>query len=268
MRHPLQGLWFCKGDVAKWLRSELRRLRDTQKTGGHPARRGTTLSLLGIADVAFTMLEALNCVDEELLSLLQELLNLDRHRRALATNAEAFDRAAYSEAQQTLQGCVLGVREFARQNSISTSTASQWKRSDEYKEWVAFYKKCWTDRVGEYAEMVERQFPGITKGDAFRIAMLADGNGMLGAVRTQLSDERVRRDPDVLKAIGHVFEHIRSSFKVLPIKIEFMPRQDLSVLSPEEAKRQEQVVLGQLKRMIGDPSGKVARRGRKKKSTD
>jgi hypothetical protein len=38
-----------KEKCAEWLRSELRRLRDTQKTGGHPARRGTTLSLLEIA---------------------------------------------------------------------------------------------------------------------------------------------------------------------------------------------------------------------------
>lgn len=157
---------------AKWLRSELQRLRDAQKSGGHPARRGTTLSLLEIADVAFTLLEAINSVDDELLSLLQELLNLDRHRRMLGANVEAFDLAANSEAQQTLQGRAPGVRELARENSISVSTASQWKRSSEYRNKVEFYRSAWTDRLGGLVGVIKQKRPDIPEAEAFRIAML------------------------------------------------------------------------------------------------
>jgi hypothetical protein len=242
---------------AKWLRSELQRLRDLQKSGSHPARRGTTLSLLEISDAALTMLEAIKCIDDELLSLLQELLNLDRHRRSIAANLEAFDRAANSEALQTLQGKAPGVRALARENSISVSTASEWKRSAEYKAKVEFYIKCWTDRVGDYAEMVESKFPGMAHGHAFRIAMMADH--LLGQVRAQLSDEQVRRDPQVLKAIGLLFQHIRSNIKEPPISLHFLPDEDFSKMSPEDVQRQEAVVLEQLAKMIGDPKDKVGR---------
>lgn len=194
---------------AKWLRSELQQLRDYQKNGAHPTRRGTTLSLLEISDVAFTMLEAINGVDDELLSLLQELLNVDRHRRSIAVNLETFKWAANSEAQAVLQGADYGVRDLAREYSISVSTASAWKRSVKYRETVAFYKKWWTDRVGQYAEVVEGNFTGIAKGHAFRIAMLTDH--VFGSLRGQLSDDREMCDPT---AQGN-----RSSIRVYKIAV-------------------------------------------------
>ena len=101
-------------------------------------------------------------------------------------------------------------------------------------------QKVWTDGVGYLAEIVEGRFPGITKEHAFRLAMLTDS--LLGGVRTQLSDERMRRDPDVLKGIGQVIEHIRSSFEEPPISVGSLPKEDFSVLTPEEVQRQERVV--------------------------
>jgi len=248
---------------AKWLRAELQRLRDAQKGGGHPTRRGTTLSLLEIADVAFTMLEVINCTDDELLALLQELLNVDRHRRWIAANLEAFDRAASWEAQIVLQGAGCGVRKLARYICVSISTASQWKRSPEYKDKVAFYTRAWTDRFGDYVEMIEAQFAGILRGHAFRIAMMADAK--LERVRVQLSDERMRRDPDVLKMLSRVFEHIRTNFSEPepPITIVLPPKEDFSIFTPEDVRRQEAIVMDELTKMVGAPNAKAGRPGGK-----
>jgi hypothetical protein len=83
-----------KEKTAKLLRSELGKLRDAQKRGRHPSRRHTTLSLLEISDAAFTMVEAVGCLGDELSTLLEELLNLDRYRRSRAANLEALEHVA------------------------------------------------------------------------------------------------------------------------------------------------------------------------------
>jgi hypothetical protein len=237
-----------KEKAAKWLRSELRRLRDFQKSGRHPSRRGTTLSLLEISDIAFTMLEALDCVGDELLSLLQELLNLDRHRRSLAANLEAIDVAAQLGAQVTLKGKELGVRELARHLSISVSTASAWLRSPEYKERVALYEKAAWDQVGKYVEMIKEKFPKIADGHAFDIA---------SAVRILISHAcRFDRDLDMMKTMDIVFKHIRLLLKKPPIQIDFLPTVGFLDVSLEEMERQRTVVLSEITKLIGDPTAK------------
>jgi hypothetical protein len=126
-----------KEKPAKWLRSELKKLRDCERKGDHSVRRGKTLSRLSIAALAFTMLESTDALGDELLSLFQELLNLDRHRRTLSSHGQ-FDDAANTEAQFALQGEPMGVRKLQRTMKISASTASQWKRAPEYRERVDF----------------------------------------------------------------------------------------------------------------------------------
>jgi hypothetical protein len=240
-----------KEKAAKLLRSELQKLRDAQKNGRHPSRRRTTLSLLEISDAAFTMVEAAGCLGDELLSLLEELLNLDRHRRSLAANLEALDHAAQLGAQVTLQGKVLGVRELARQLSIGVSTASEWMKSTEYKEKVALYKKCATDELGDYVEIIRIKFPEITDGHAFSLA---------SAVHTLvLPANRFSQDLNLVKAMGQVFERIRLLFKQPPLQIDFLPAEKFSDMSREEMDCQRTMVLNEITKLIGDPAGKVDR---------
>jgi hypothetical protein len=111
-----------KEKVSIWLRAELKKLSAGQKRGEHPVRRGKTISLPQIADAVFTMLEANYTINDKLLALIQELLEVGRHRRTLAANREKFEQAADFEAVVRLQGNQSGVRAIARYVIVSTST--------------------------------------------------------------------------------------------------------------------------------------------------
>jgi hypothetical protein len=235
---------------AKWLRSELRRLRDAQQIGRHPSRRATTLSLLEISDAAFTMVRVQNCQGDELLSLLLELLNLDR--QPPHTSGYEFDMAAFADAQLSLLGETrrLGVREMARWCSISLSTASKWMRSTEYKERAAAFKKFFMNEVDDYVEMIKVKFPDITDGHAFDIAF---------AVRSTLKWPEMRYSEDKLEEMRGEFEALRSHLKQPPIQINFLPTEKFSVTSLEELDHTRTIVLSEITKLIGDPVGKVDR---------
>lgn len=85
--------------VALWLRCELKELRNGEGTVGEaPVLKGKALSRLVIADAALTMLESVDMVGDELLLLFQELLQIDRRRKALATShSDKLERAALFE---------------------------------------------------------------------------------------------------------------------------------------------------------------------------
>ena len=121
--------------AAEWLRIELKKLRDGEKVEGKaPVLTGQSLSRLLIADVAMTMVEGLEeQPGPELIALLMELLNVDRHRRSLgAAHSEEKDRAVHLEAQVPN----VGVRELAKAVGVAPSTITAWRRDPNYEKHV------------------------------------------------------------------------------------------------------------------------------------
>jgi hypothetical protein len=136
-----------KEQVAVWLSSELNKLREGERCpGAAPMRRGQALPRAEMADLAMTMLEACETAPgENLICLLQELLDVDRHRKALASkHSEKLERAAYVEAQYALEGRELGVRELARLLSVGPSTVNFWRSSKSYLEAIESAKRVLT----------------------------------------------------------------------------------------------------------------------------
>ena len=166
-----------KEPIARWLRSELSRLRDGERIiGTAPSwrerahRKQDALTRSVITDLAFTLLENIDgAPGRELLSLLQETLNVDRHRRDLSTKKEKFDRAADMEAQASFRGQLLGARELSRAMSISPSTASSWKKSVEYQNTIESHKQNWVHFLGVLAEQIPGMLRGIEARDDFRV---------------------------------------------------------------------------------------------------
>jgi hypothetical protein len=128
-----------KRGLSRWLSDELRKVRDGEKIVGRaPVLRREALSRLTIADIALTMLECLEeQVGENLICLTQELLDVDRHRSALAdARTEAFENAAAIEGQSAASGKSIGVRQMARLVSVNPSTVTAWRRREDYKKSV------------------------------------------------------------------------------------------------------------------------------------
>lgn len=121
--------------VAKWLRSELHKIRKAQRiTGEAPVLLGQALGPVVISDLAISMLEDINqAPGPELIALLIELLKLDSHRRELANQqSEKKQKAAKLEAINPN----LGVNELARKVDVANSTVSRWRCDPFYKKMV------------------------------------------------------------------------------------------------------------------------------------
>jgi hypothetical protein len=121
------------------LRTELKKLRTGEKTpGGAPVRRRKVLPRPVIADIAMTMLDGCHAPPKEsLLTLLEELLDLDIHRATVDSfPSKEFKRAAIVEGGLAAEGKKIGVRELARGLSVSPSTIIMWRRKPEYQERV------------------------------------------------------------------------------------------------------------------------------------
>ena len=126
--------------AAEWLRIELKKLRDGEKVEGKaPVLTGQSLSRLLIADVAMTMVEGLQeQPGPELIALLMELLNVDRHRRSLgAAHSEEKDTAVAIDAQILN----VGVRELAKHVGVAPSTITAWRRDPNYQKHVKMIKR-------------------------------------------------------------------------------------------------------------------------------
>ncbi len=131
--------------AAEWLRIELKNLRDGEKVEGKaPVLTGQSLSRSLIADVAMTMVEGLQeQPGPELIALLMELLNVDRHRRSLAAaHSEEKNRAVYLEAQVPN----IGVRELAKAAGVAPSTITAWRRDPNYQKHVKMIKRLLNER--------------------------------------------------------------------------------------------------------------------------
>jgi len=121
--------------VAYWLRIELGRVRESEKTGQTTVRRRLTLSRRVISDIALTMIErGISKPGPNLTCLLQELLGVDRHRGELAaTHSEKFEKALVFEAFYHLQRKKPpGPRQLARDVGTHASDITRWRRS-KYK---------------------------------------------------------------------------------------------------------------------------------------
>jgi hypothetical protein len=129
-----------KEKVASLLRSELKTLRHSKKAS---VRR------VVIADLAMTMLEnlveGLNDrvwssklgIGEELLCLLRELLDVDRHRKSI-TLSEKLRHAAMRDGIAIQDGKeFLGVRELARRVGVRPGAIVEWRRSKIYHKEIS-----------------------------------------------------------------------------------------------------------------------------------
>ena len=188
-----------KEKIAQWLRAELAILRDGERRiGAAPVLNGQALPRLVIADIAMTMVESLSEeVGDHLIVLIQVLLDVDRHRRALATKpSEKFGQAAAIEAQLALQGRTIGVRSLARIVSASPASVTSWRRSRDYQGAVEDERRTWDDLLRrEYFPIINADHPNLGEAEAFRIAfqMYRDG---LSARRSGVQEPR----PDQTKS--------------------------------------------------------------------
>src|SRR5262249_49773617 len=116
-------------------------LREGERTSGKaPARRGLTLHRIEIADLAMTMTEACGG-PEQLICLLQELLDVDRHRHSLRKNhSPARDRAAQIEGRCLAENRNIGVNELAQAVKVAPSTITNWRKDSDYRRQVEYSK--------------------------------------------------------------------------------------------------------------------------------
>ncbi len=128
-------------EVAQWLRGELLQLREDEKVQSKaPVLSGTSLGRATISDIAITMLEAVE-PGPQLLLLLAELLNVDRHRQARADNKNA-ERDIAMQIDAQIPG--KGVRQLAKEVGVAPSTITTWRSETEYQKHVEFYKKLFS----------------------------------------------------------------------------------------------------------------------------
>jgi hypothetical protein len=118
-----------------------------KEIGAAPILKGNALSRIVIADLAMTMLECLHKdVGQNLICLLQELLDVDRHRKASSAKEDRtkFENAARTEARLRVQGKIRTVREFAKLLFVSPSTLIGWRKSEDYRDLVSRWEEYWS----------------------------------------------------------------------------------------------------------------------------
>ena len=162
--------WEAKERVAAWLRKELKQLRRARvKPGEAPVRRRTALSELQISDIAVELLQRLG--GNNLICLFQELLYVDRHRRALADQHVHSEAAAQIEAALQLQGSQIGVNKLSKLVSVAGSTVTRWRASERYPQRVEFFRGLW-DRMlrQDYFDEIKASHPEASEAECFRLA--------------------------------------------------------------------------------------------------
>jgi hypothetical protein len=156
-----------KEKAARWLRRELQFVRKEEQTvGSSPVRRGKLLSRLIIADLAITMLQFLQeAPQENLVCLLQELLDVDRHRRAQVQPESYFD-AIRGEAGARVQGKRFKVRRLAKRIGVSASTITRRRKSKEYERDITALVRFHQEHIGSWIACEARN--GKTEAEALR----------------------------------------------------------------------------------------------------
>jgi hypothetical protein len=165
----------------------------------HPCGGAKLFLVLKIADLAMTMLEACETAPgENLICLLQELLDVDRHRTALANkHVEGFEMAVYIEAQWALEDRQLGLRKLANLVSVGPSTISLWRNTKPYLDAIESAKQVLTLVHKERLEAIRSGEPHLTEPEAFRRAF-----------RNYAFECANRKDPD------QFYRHVESKLSV------------------------------------------------------
>lgn len=148
--------------VSRWLRNELSSLREGEKTtGAAPVLAGNAMSRVVIADIAMTMIESLDAPGDELLALLMELMNLDRHRRSLAgRSGSKFKFACQIEAQVPK----IGVRKLAEKIDVAASRITEWRKNPDYDSKVEFYKKLFSGEIERsFEQLIQKRKRSLGK---------------------------------------------------------------------------------------------------------
>jgi hypothetical protein len=159
--------------VAVWLVKEVKRLRDGERQiGTAPVLSGKTMSRLDIADLAMTILEnSEQKPGKDLLNLFEQLLDLDRHRKAFAEfRSEKFDLAVSIDGRLTLEGRAPSAYKLARRLSVSPTTIISWRRLPDYQTKLQAFLLSWREVLREFLEEVTKDRQAIPEGEAFRRA--------------------------------------------------------------------------------------------------
>jgi hypothetical protein len=167
-KNPVDFNRRSKGELrelaAKRLRGELKKIRGTKFS---PVRSHKTMSPLEIADTGTALLsmyvESIPLSNltrdypiENLLRLIEELLNVDRHRAKLATSAQytdAFREAACADAAAGLEGKNIGVKKLAKRVSASPASILKWRKSQPYRRMMQIW--LWEQQHPEFLEAVK-----------------------------------------------------------------------------------------------------------------
>lgn len=128
-------------------------------------RRGQALPRAEMADLAMTMLEACEAPPgENLICLLQELLDVDRHRTAVANkHIEEFQKAAWIEAHYAVKGSELKLRELARLVNVAPANINLWRKSASYLKAIEDAKKALAFAHKEPLEAIKASTPDLSE---------------------------------------------------------------------------------------------------------
>jgi hypothetical protein len=127
--------------AAIWLGAELQKLK---LAGPSPVRTRGLLSSLQIADLAIAILETHQSPGPttELIELLTRLLEVDRHRLAMANLPEFNEKfllAASIDGEAARQNALITVRKLAKHARVSMGTISAWRKLQSYKNLVQLF---------------------------------------------------------------------------------------------------------------------------------
>jgi hypothetical protein len=200
-----------KERAASWLSTELQRLREAERVlGSAPVLTGSMLSRLTISDLAMTMLQFLEePPGTNLICLLQELLDVDRHRTRLATEpGDTFIKATIEEARGSLMGMTYGVRKLAKLVAVHPSSISRWRR-------LAIYRQNVEEQIESHQERLcfliqEAEEKGLSRTKAVERALaVEDARFSLKKYRAELSKRlsEAKRSSDVRKIWQRHVEH-------------------------------------------------------------
>jgi transcriptional regulator with XRE-family HTH domain len=131
--------------VAVWARSELKKLRELEKQKREnkitqsPVLELKSISRSQLSDIAFQGLSSCSHQpNEELLMLIAELLDVDRHRKK---NAEKHSDSFSIAAQLLAQHPEISNSKIAESLQINKSTVGRWRAMPEFCDKIESYKK-------------------------------------------------------------------------------------------------------------------------------
>jgi hypothetical protein len=141
------------------------------KRGDALVLKGEAFSPAVIADLAMTMLE--NCVSApgiKLIRLLQELLDVDRHRRHLANERCDLEKVAHCQAAASLSGEKITGYDLAKLFSVSAARISNLRRTPGYREGVEKIERQWRENLGGLVKKIRTENPRLTEEHAYHLA--------------------------------------------------------------------------------------------------